>query len=53
MLGMKTVEQLTKAKLVKEFIHFMELKGHYHVHSIPSQFLVLGQINPVHTSFYF
>ena len=27
MLGMKNVEQLTEAKLVKEVRHFMELKG--------------------------
>jgi hypothetical protein len=27
MLGMKTVEQLTEAKLVKEVMHFLEIKG--------------------------
>jgi hypothetical protein len=27
MLGMKTVEQLTEAKLVREVVHFLELKG--------------------------
>jgi hypothetical protein len=27
MLGVKTVEQLTEAKLVKEVMHFLELKG--------------------------
>jgi len=53
MLGMKNVEQLTEAKLVKEVRHFMELKGSLPCTQYSSQFLTLGQINPVHTSFYF